>query len=87
MLAPDTSSAPIWDIAADIAWRIARYALQEMGDHAGTTRDSVAVKFAATAVARFGFRNDGSPPSTEAIAKRITAAEKIGSHCTVQSAT
>jgi hypothetical protein len=77
VLAPDTGSAPIWNMAADIAWRIARNALQDMGAHAGTTRDSVAVKFAAAAVARFGFLNDGGPPSTEAIAKRITSTEKM----------
>jgi hypothetical protein len=76
VLAPDSSSVPIWNMAADIAWRVARDALQQMGEHVGKTRDSVAIKFAAAAVARLGFRNDGRTPSTEAIAKRITATEK-----------
>jgi hypothetical protein len=76
VLAPDTGTAPIWDAAADIAWRIGRDALHHLYEHAGTSRDSVAVKFAAAALARLGFRNGDNPPSAEAIAKRITATEK-----------
>jgi len=61
-----TSRAPIWDMAAQIAWEIAREALQTLGRPAGTTSDSVAVKFAAIATRRMGF--PGATPS--AVSKR-----------------
>lgn len=59
--------APVWEGAAVIAWLIARDALATVRRSAGTTRKSVAVRFAAAATERMGFAG----VTSEAVAKRL----------------
>jgi hypothetical protein len=63
---------PIWELAAEIGWILARNALEALGRSAGTSEKSIAVKFAALAAQRMGF-----PGATAgALAKRLSKMQR-----------
>ena len=53
--APLPNAAP-WIVVAPLVWSTAEGALDELGRHAGTTADSVAIRFTALALERIGFQ-------------------------------
>jgi hypothetical protein len=64
--------APVWEMAAQIAWWVAEDALRVLGKTAGKSPDSAAVQFTALAVQRMGFAS----ATPIAISKRLVKFSK-----------
>jgi hypothetical protein len=61
---------PPWERTAIICWMVARDTLNKLGHRAGTSQNTVAVKFAAAATNRMGFAG----VTSLAVAKRLQSA-------------